>query len=1135
MQVPGTWDDNSEGRLADYDGFAWYRAQVRVPTAWKDRKVELLLSQIDDAYEAYFDGVKIGAAGSFPPTYASGLDDIKRFPVPSENLRPGELHWVALRVYDHGGRGGFKGPVPVLTTRNEAVQMRGGWEFRTGDDLAWAKPAEPAIPANRSFEDILRTPEIVQSLLSKLSVGGALSPSDSLASFTVPADLALDQVLHEPTIEQPVFVNFDERGRLWVVEYRQYPHPAGVKMLSRDKFWRAVYDKVPPPPPNHFPGKDRITIHEDTDGDGTLDSHKIFLDGLNIVSAVERGRGGVWVLNPPYLLFYPDTNRDDIPDADPVVHLAGFGLEDTHSVVNSLCWGPDGWLYGAQGSTVTARVVRPGLDQQPISTSMGQLIWRYHPEKRLYEIFAEGGGNAFGCEFDSLGRVYSGHNGGDTRGFHYVQGGYYQKGFTKHGPLSNPFSFGFFKQMDSPPLPRFTHNFIIYAGGSLPPAYDGLLMGVSPLENFVVSSRLIPQGSTFRTEDVGHPITTTDGFFKPVDIKVGPDGAVYVADWYDFNVNHYRNHEGNIDPASGRVYRLRNKSAKPSVPRDLSAYSSEKLVTLLSDPNEWTRQTARRLLADRQDRSVLPQLRQLFRQAEPVISLEALWALYVLGDFDEPLALEALGHRQPSVRRWGVRLIGDAREASPALSAALAGLASREPDVEVRSQLASSAKRLPTATTLAIVRGLVEHDEDVADPHLPLLLWWGIESKILTDEQAVLALWEDPTFWARPLVDQVLLERLMRRFASTGSRRDLTVCAKLLDSAPTSEASKRLMAGFEQAFAGRSLAEIPPELVSSLARQGKVSVPLGLRLGRTESLAEARSILALRPVDPARCQAIVETLGEAPQPSCLPELLSLLATPQPDALTQALLTSLARYPAPEVGEAIVSFVRKGPGDLRTLAMSTLASRLDWSKQFLSAIEAGTLKQDDVPADVVRRLALHRDEQLARAVTDRWGVLQQVTSADAQAIIERTRRLLDQSGGTPYAGHQVFRKTCARCHKLFAEGGDVGPDLTSYKRNDLDNMLLAIIHPSAEIREGYETYQVFTDDGRSITGFIADQDSNVVVLRTAEGQSFTVERNQIDEMEKSPKSVMPDGLIDNLSDEEVRHLFSYLRSTQPLQQ
>ena len=338
-------------------------------------------------------------------------------------------------------------------------------------------------------------------------------------------------------------------------------------MVSHDGVWRAVYDKVPPPPPHHFRGKDKITIHEDTDGDGVYDRHKTFVDGLNIATAVAHGRGGVWVLNPPYLLFYPDRDRDDVPDGDPSRPPEGFGLEDTHSVVNSLRWGPDGWLYAAQGSTVTGHVTRPGLDdgKEPMH-SMGQLIWRYHPETRRYEVFAEGGGNAFGVEIDAKGRIFSGHNGGDTRGFHYVQGGYYQKGFNKHGPLSNPYAFGYFPAMKHDRVPRFTHTFVFYEADAFPARYRGLLFGVAPLLNHVVMSEVRPDGSSFRTQDVGLAVSSSDPWFRPVDIKLGPDGSLYIADWYDRQVNHYRNHEGQIDPASGRIYRLKARDAASAIP-----------------------------------------------------------------------------------------------------------------------------------------------------------------------------------------------------------------------------------------------------------------------------------------------------------------------------------------------------------------------------------------------------------------------------------------------------------------------------------------------------------------------------------------------------------------------------------------
>ncbi len=276
----------------------------------------------------------------------------------------------------------------------------------------------------------------------------------------------MELVAAEPTVTQPLFLSWDSRGRMWVVQYRQYQYPAGLKVIRYDQHLRAVFDKVPDPPPNGVRGADKITVHEDTDGDGLYDSHKEVITGLNIATSVQVGDGSIWVLNPPYLLRYADADGDDVPDGDPEVHLSGFGLQDTHSVANSLLWGPDGWLYGANGSTTVGDVssaVTKGVRFQ------GQCIWRYHPRSKEFEIYAEGGGNTFSLDIDSKGRVFSGTNGGNTRGWYYPQGSYSEKNWGKHGPLTNPYAFGFF-----PPMKfegdgrRFPQAFCIYEGGLFP-------------------------------------------------------------------------------------------------------------------------------------------------------------------------------------------------------------------------------------------------------------------------------------------------------------------------------------------------------------------------------------------------------------------------------------------------------------------------------------------------------------------------------------------------------------------------------------------------------------------------------------------------------------------------------------------
>jgi putative heme-binding domain-containing protein len=960
---------------------------------------------------------------------------------------------------------------------------------------------------------------------------GPLSPEASLTRLQPGEGLAVEQVLAEPEVAQPVFLNFDERGRLWLVEYRQYPEPAGLKVLSRDSVWRVVYDKVPAPPPNHDHGADRITIHEDTNGDGTFDRHKTFVDGLNIATACARGRGGVWVLNPPYLLFYPDSDNDDVPDADPQVHLEGFGLEDTHSVVNSLCWGPDGWLYAAQGSTVSGRVKRPGSAETPVH-SMGQLVWRYHPETRRYEVFAEGGGNTFGVEIDAKGRVFSGHNGGDTRGFHYVQGGYSRKGFDKHGPLSNAYAFGYFDPMKHPKVPRFTHTFLIYDAEDLTPAFHGKLLGVAPLLSHVVVSEITPLGSTFQTRDVGLALSTTDPWFRPVDIKLGPDGAVYVADWYDGQVNHYRNHEGQIDRANGRVYRIEAPGSKPVKPFDLAARSTDQLIDLLSHPNRWYRQTALRLLGDRKDGSAVPRLARAVKEGTGQTALESLWALNLCGGLSETLAVELLGHADPYVRLWSVRLLCDDNHVSPRAARAIAERAKAETNVEARSQLACSARRLPAADGLPVVRNLLDHDEDAGDPHIPLLLWWAIEAKADSDREAVVALFRDRAVWDLAVVKKVIEPRILRRYAASGSRKDMLTCAEILRLAPGKGDARALMTGFEAALHGRRVPSLPDELSQALGEFEGSSVFLGLRQGKPEALAEALKVLADDRADRQQRLEYLQTLGEVSHPGAVPALRRLATRPNDPDLQYAAVQALARYSDQEIAEDLLAAIPSMAFDVRPAALGVLATREAWGARLLEAVDAGKVDAVTVAPEVIQRLQRYRDPKLTALVEKHWPGVRPATSAELQAEIERAAEMLRSGPGNPLSGQAVFAAKCAACHTLFGQGGKVGPELTTYRRDDLDTMLLNVVNPSAEIREGYRSFNVATTDGRAFVGLLIDQDPSVVVLRASDGHDVTVRRDEVEEMQASPASLMPEALLRDLPDKDLRDLFAYLRGNQP---
>jgi putative heme-binding domain-containing protein len=959
-----------------------------------------------------------------------------------------------------------------------------------------------------------------------------LSPAEAAKSFQVADDLRFDQVLVEPVVRQPISMSFDDRGRLWVVQYIQYPHPAGLKVLSRDQFWRVVYDKVPPPPPHHVRGLDRITIHEDTTGNGRYDKHTVFLDGLNIVTSIAFGRGGVWVLNPPYLLFYPTTGDSPTPAGDPAVHLQGFGLEDTHSCANSLRWGPDGWLYGAHGSTVTSRITRPGDPPKPVQM-IGQHVWRYHPDTRRFEVFAEGGGNMFGLEIDAAGRIYSGYNGGDARGFHYVEGGYYRKGFEKHGGLANPYAFGFFEAMKHNKAERFSHTFVINEAGGLPEHYCGKLFAVEPLQGRVMLSDVKPDRSSFQTRDIGPVVRSSDSWFRPVDIKPAPDGSIFVADFYEEKIAHLGHNEGAVDRDTGRIYRLAARDATFHKPADLGSKSSKELVDLLKSDDRWQRQTALRLLGARKDRSVLPDLHAMLFAGTGQPALEALWAIHLIGGFDTAVALKALDHLEPMVRAWAVRLLADDNRLGGEVFAKIVGLAHSETSVQVRSQWASSSHRLSAAEGLPIVEALLRRDEDLSDIHVPLLLWWSIESKCGTDREQVLDLFRASSLWRAKIAEQVVLPRLMKRFALAGSQKDYQTCVALFRLAPTKPDGEMLLRAFEETFKGRSIAGLPSELLAEIARLGGGSVVFGVRQGQPEAIAQGLALVQNSKAPVPQRVEMIEIFGEAKQPACVAPLLKTLLANEPETIQVAALGALQSYPDDAIGTQVVERLSGMSERVREVADAMLASRSQWGRQFLLAVDAGTVSPESVRPATLRKLLLHHDDQIAELVHKHWGEVKGETTAQMLADIDRLAKLVGERKADPYAGKNLFTSKCATCHALHGQGGTVGPDLTPCKRDDLPQLLLHVINPSAEIREGYESSVIVTKGGRVLTGIVTEKNDHVVVLRTAEGQQVVQPRDDIDSIEVGGTSLMPEGLLRGMSDQQVCDLFAYLRSGQPL--
>jgi len=667
----------------------YFRCFLRVPDnmtsradvdLWTDSSM-FSFADFPGRFTVILNGRQIAVGDSLP------AEPRRRFKIPKGILEKKQFNVLAVRLEGEAARTGLR-VAPALHGYHDELVLQGSWEIHAGEPDPGDLRAITNQPSRAFFTEAgFREASTTLAQNAELVPGQRLPPAESFAKLRTPAGLAVDLLLHEPEIAQPTHFSFDARGRLWVAQYRQYPYPAGLKMVSRDKYYRSTFDRVPPAPPYHDRGRDIISVHEDTDGDGSFDRHRQVLTGLNMANAVLHGHGGIWVMHTPYLMFYPDADGDDVPDRDPEVRLAGFGLEDTHSVANGLAWGPDGWIYGAQGSTTTSHVRRPGTDapDAPGVYYESCMVWRYHPDTRAYEIFAEGGGNNFGLEFDAEGRVYSGHNGGETRGWHFVQSGIYLKQGKdpgKFGPPTNPFAFGELPMIKTTnKITRFSHFFAIAEGTAIPSNYLGQLFNVDPLHHNVVVSARACAGSTFTTADTGFALESDDKAFRPVFAANAPDGSIHVADFYEEYIAHGQNYQGQIDPDSGRLYRLRGKESPLNKDVNLARKTTSELLAVLGHANKWHRQTAVRLLGERRDPAVRESLKKLLfamvnsdvsfpltpalslgererrippadlaaaQSAHP--ALEALWALHQAGWLDEATARAALEHPLGSIR-----------------------------------------------------------------------------------------------------------------------------------------------------------------------------------------------------------------------------------------------------------------------------------------------------------------------------------------------------------------------------------------------------------------------------------------------------------------------------------------------------
>ena len=573
-----------------------------------------------------------------------------------------------------------------------------------------------------------------------------LTPTEALARMTLPEGFKATLFAGEPDVMQPIAFDFDDRGRLWVVECFAYPD-------------FTVQDR------------DRILIFTDKDGDGRFDERKVFLDNGRRLSGITIGFGGVWVTSAPELLFYPDLNGDDKPDGKPEVVLDGWTLKAGHNMVNGLAWGPDGWLYGRHGITTHSLVGKPGTPETN-RVKLSCSIWRYHPVTKIFEVVVNGTTNPWGLDWDDFGQPFFSNN---VIGhlWHVVPGAHYKRMF---GEDFNSHVYQLMEQTAdhlhwasaSWQTSRtgqgelgggHSHSgAMIYLGDNWPREYRSRLMMANIHGNRLLYDELTRKGSGYVAKHGSDFLLANDAWFRAIQIGYGPDGGVFVSDWNDFGECH--DSDGSYR-TSGRLYKITYGNAKPTGEFDLQKLSDAELVKLQLHANDWYVRHARRVLQERAAVGKLspatsPALTQIIRENSDVTrKLRALWALHAIGALapiqpepvdsrfqkrpldmrgvrapvasPSPLLLELLGHKDENLRWWAIQLLVEDKAPLPQVLQRFAVMAREDQSPFVRLAVASALQRIPINSRLAIAQGLVSRAEDANDPNLPLMIWYGVE------------------------------------------------------------------------------------------------------------------------------------------------------------------------------------------------------------------------------------------------------------------------------------------------------------------------------------------------------------------------------------------------------------------------
>lgn len=948
-----------------------------------------------------------------------------------------------------------------------------------------------------------------------------LSPRQATDTMRVPEGVRVQLYASEPEVMQPIGFCIDDRNRLWVAEAYNYPHHGT------------------------HPG-DRIVILEDVDGDGRHDQRKVFCEGLNYVSGIEVGFGGAWVMSPPFMYFIPDRDGDDVPDTEPQLLLDGFGNHaNAHNMANGFAWGPDGWLYATHGRTNWSMIGKPG-DPEDKRRRFDGGVWRYHPVRHVWEPVADGTTNPWGIDWNDYGDAFI-CNCVNPHLFQVIPGAHYEPwrgrkssefAYQRIGTIADHLHFvglgnvrnGLGSDAEDDAGGGHAHcGTMIYLGDMFPAGYRNQLFTNNIHGRRINNDLLQQEGSGYVASHGTDLMRSEDPWFMGVTLAYGSGGEIYVSDWSDTGECHSTK---NTRRHTGRIYRL-TFGGKETAPVDLSKSTVDELVELQLHDNDWYVRHARRLLHEKSASgesmaAASDRLRQILDSDRAVHKrLRALWALWVLDAVDPALLEDLLSDESEFIQQWAIRLSCEGGQPSETIQCELVRLADGSPSPRVRLELASALQRLPAVSRWTIAMRLATHEEDRDDANIPLMLWYGIQPLVHDDLSRFVSL------ASTSRLSRVRENMARRMMALPETMQALTLLLGELRTVDVS-VKRDLLRGILIGLEGQRKTKMPvvwPEVYTTVMKSEDTEVcQLAIRLAiQFEDSAAVERVQQLAMDSTASLEmrrVAIETLVNARVAGFDDLLRSLLSE---IGLRDLVLRGLANQESEQTTDRILDLYSILSAEHRQIALNTMAARRSSAVRLLDAMKNDRIPASDMTAFTARQIRSLGDDALTQRLRETWGEVRE-SSLDRLKQMEQLAKGLTETSlaaADLEKGKQLFAKHCGTCHRFFGEGGQVGPDITGAQRNNVKYLLENIVDPSASVSKDFRMQIARTVDGRVVTGLLQSRNDQSLTLVNAT-ERIVLPLQEIEELKESEVSVMPAGLLDPLTERQIRDLIGFLQ-------